>query len=111
MIQNINILEHYKNDYDYLDMNGITGDFSDENPYKGLNEFKLGFNPEAFELIGELDYIINEGVYTNIDINGILLKEFDRNNINKSAPKPKKIEYLKPEKEKEPKKSFITITK
>ena len=27
----------------YVDLNGITGDFSRENPYLGLNNFKIGF--------------------------------------------------------------------
>lgn len=106
------LIEYYKNDYDYLDLNGLTGDFSDENPYKGLNEFKLGFNPSAFELIGELDLIINEGLYINMDNNGLLLKEFDRSKKNKPTDeeiikKTKEIKVV----EKEPKKSFITITK
>ncbi len=105
-----NIIEYYKNDYEYLDLNGITGDLSDENPYKGLNEFKLGFNPYSYELIGELDYVINESVYQNIDINGILQKEFDRSKINTSTPKMIADPPKKETKEK-PKKSFITISK
>ena len=106
------LIEYYKDDYDYLDLNGITGDFSEDNPFKGLNEFKLGFNPIAFELIGELDFIINEGVYINMDTNGFLLKEFDRTEKNKptNEVKVKKIKEIKPV-NKEPKKSFITITK
>ena len=28
--------------------------------------------------VGELDFIINNGTYTNLDINGILAKEFKR---------------------------------
>lgn len=70
------LIEYYKNDYDFLDLNGITGDFSNENPYKGLNEFKFGFNPVAFEYIGEFDYIINEGLYKNMEAKGTLQKEF-----------------------------------
>ncbi len=108
------LIEYYKNDYEYLDLNGITGDFSDDNPYKGLNEFKLGFNPNAFELIGEFDLIINEGIYINMSNNGILLKEFDRSQKNKPTTEEKvqKIKEIKPAKEiKEKKKSFITITK
>ncbi len=72
------IINYYKNDYEFLDLNGITGDFSDENPYKGLNEFKLGWNPISFEYIGEFDYIINEGLYKNLEQNGTLTKEFKR---------------------------------
>ncbi len=72
------LIEEYKNDYDYLDLNGITGDFSNENPYKGLDEFKLGFNPLTFEYIGEYDYIINEGLYHSMEHSGQLSKEFKR---------------------------------
>ncbi len=106
------LIEYYKYEYEFLDLNGITGDFTEKNPFKGLNDFKLGFNPIAFELIGELDFIINEGVYINMESNGLLAKEFDRTELNKPTPKevtpkvkPKKTE------EKKPKKSFITISK
>ncbi len=110
------LIEYYKNDYEYLDLNGLTGDFTDDNPYKGLNEFKLGFNPLAFELIGEFDYIINDGVYKNMESNGFLLKEFDRSQKNKptdetSIKKVKEVKTPPKKEEKKEKKSFITITK
>ena len=79
------IIEYYKNDYDFIDLNGITGDFSKDNPYKGLNEFKQGFNPLSFEYIGEYDFIINPGLYRSMEENGILAKEFNKKtkkNIN-----------------------------
>lgn len=72
------IMEEYKNDYDFLDLNGITGDFTDDNPYKGLNDFKQGFNPFSFEYIGEFDFIINPGLYKSMEENGILAKEFNK---------------------------------
>lgn len=72
------LIEYYKEDYNYLDLNGITGDFTNENPYKGLNDFKQGFNPVSFENIGEFDLIINEGLYKNLEQNGTLTKEFKR---------------------------------
>ena len=72
------LVEYYKNDYDFMDLNGITGDFTDNNPYKGLNEFKFGFKPIAFEYIGEYDFIVNDGLYKNMEANGQLLKEFER---------------------------------
>ena len=72
------LINHYKDDYDYIDLNGITGDFSEENPYKGLDEFKKGFNPLAFVYIGEYDYIINEDLYKNMIAHGQLTKEFKR---------------------------------
>lgn len=72
------LIEYYKKDYDFLELNGITGDFKEDNPYKGLDEFKLGFNPVAFSYIGEFDFIINEGLYTSLDNNGLLAKEFKK---------------------------------
>lgn len=72
------LIEYYKNDFDFMDLNGITGDFTDNNPYKGLDEFKLGFNPLAFEYIGEYDFIVNEGLYKSMEQSGQLAKEFKR---------------------------------
>lgn len=72
------LIEYYKKDYDYLDLNGITGDFTNNNPYKGLDQFKLGFNPLTFENIGEYDFIINDGLYKSMDQSGQLAKEFKR---------------------------------
>lgn len=72
------LIEHYKKDYDFMDLNGITGDFTKENPYKGLDEFKMGFNPLAFEYIGEFDFIINNGLYKSLEQSGHLSKEFKR---------------------------------
>jgi lipid II:glycine glycyltransferase (peptidoglycan interpeptide bridge formation enzyme) len=72
------LIEYYKNDFDYMDLNGITGDFTDTNPYKGLDEFKLGFNPLTFEYIGEYDFIINDGLYKSMEQSGQLAKEFKR---------------------------------
>lgn len=72
------LIEYYKNDFDFMDLNGITGDFTNTNPYKGLDEFKLGFNPLTFEYIGEYDFIINEGLYKSMEQSGQLAKEFKR---------------------------------
>jgi peptidoglycan pentaglycine glycine transferase (the first glycine) len=72
------LIEYYKQDFDFIDLNGITGDFTAENPYKGLDEFKLGFNPYAFEYIGEYDFIINDSLYKAMEQNGQLAKEFNK---------------------------------
>ncbi len=72
------LIEYYKKDFDFMDLNGITGDFNKDNPYKGLDEFKLGFNPMAFENIGEFDYIVNDGLYKSMEQSGQLAKEFKR---------------------------------
>lgn len=77
------ILEKYKNEgYRFFDLNGITGDFSDTNPYKSLNEFKLQFNPSIFEYIGEFDLIINKSVYKFMLNSNLLAKEFNKKDID-----------------------------
>jgi len=73
------ILEYYKKEFKFVDLNGITGDFSKSNPYKGLNDFKLGFNPNAYEFIGEFDFIINEKAYYSLYKKNLLAKEFNHN--------------------------------
>ena len=73
------IIEYYKDKYKFIDLNGITGDFSKNNPYKGLNDFKIGFNPHIYEFIGEFDYIFNEKIYNQLNKKGILAKEFNHN--------------------------------
>lgn len=72
------LIEYYKDDYDFMDLNGITGDFNFTNPYKGLDKFKLGFNPLTYEYIGEYDFIINEGLYSIMEKSGLLAQEFTR---------------------------------
>ncbi len=72
------LIEYYQKTFDYLDLNGITGEFDDTSPYKGLNEFKFCFKPKAFEYIGEFDLIINEGIYRGLESSGILAREFSK---------------------------------
>lgn len=72
------IFKYYKNNFDYIDLNGITGDFSDNNPYKGLNKFKLGFNPYIYEFIGEFDLVINKRIYELLISTNLLQKEFKK---------------------------------
>ena len=74
------ILDYYKATYKYADLNGITADFSANNPYHGLNRFKIGFNPDIYEYIGEYDLIINQKAYNNLLKNGTLAKEFNKQN-------------------------------
>lgn len=72
------IFQYYKNDYSFADLNGLTGDFSKDNPYYGLNKFKLGFNPKVYEFIGEFDLIINEKQYYLLEKTGKIKKEFTK---------------------------------
>ena len=59
-------------------MNGITGDFTDKNPYNGLNNFKLGFNPKIYELIGEYDLILKPRAYKKLNNNGTLARVLNK---------------------------------
>lgn len=72
------LIEMFKDDFQYLDLNGITGDFKDSNPYNGLNKFKIGFNPKIYEYIGELDLVFNKMSYDNYLLNGKLAHEFNK---------------------------------
>lgn len=71
------IIQEYKNEgFDYIDLNGITGDFTNNNPYKKLNEFKLQFKPSIFEYIGEFDLIVNKPLYQLLSSTNKIQKEF-----------------------------------
>ena len=66
------IINYYKDSYEILDLNGFTGDFTNKNPYYGLNKFKLGFNPKVYELIGEYDLLLKPMTYRKLYNNGTL---------------------------------------
>lgn len=71
------IIEYYKNEFEYLNLNAISGDFEKDSPFYKLNRFKLGFNPNVHEYIGEMDLILDEKAYNNLLVTGKLHKEFD----------------------------------
>ena len=76
------IINKYKNDgYSFLDLNGITGTNDSNNPYKGLNDFKLSWNPKVFEYIGEFDFIINQNKYALLWSTHALHKEFKKKGL------------------------------
>lgn len=72
------LIKYYQQEYKYLDLNGITADLSKENHYYGLNRFKMGFNPDVYEYIGEFDLVINEKHYDKLLKSGLLAKEFNK---------------------------------
>ncbi len=49
--------------YKYFNLNAITGDFTNNNPFSGLNEMKLGYNALAVEYIGQFELVINPFFY------------------------------------------------
>ena len=80
------IIEEYKKaGYLYLDLYGITADYSETNPYKELNKFKLKFNPNVFEYIGEFDLIVNKPFHQILWSTNKIQKEFYKPAINKKA--------------------------
>ena len=72
------LIKYYSKNYKYIDLNGITGDLSKDGYYYGLNRFKMGFNPDVYEYIGEFDLVINEKLYDKLLKIGALAKEFNK---------------------------------
>ena len=79
------LMKYYKNNFNYLDIGGVVGNFKEENPYSGLNRFKLGFNPHVYEYLGEYDLIIEPKTYKLFLQSNILVKEFNKNNNKKNT--------------------------
>lgn len=58
------LIKKFNNEnYRFINLNAITGEFKQKNKYSGLNEMKLGFSATAIEYIGEFDLIINKPLY------------------------------------------------
>ena len=58
------LIKKFNNEgYKYFNLNGITGEFKNDNKYSVLNEMKLGFAANAYEYICEFDFIINKFIY------------------------------------------------
>ncbi len=72
------IIKHYSKTHTELDLNGISGDLSKKSPFKGLNDFKLGFNPKLYEYIGEFDLVIEPKAYKYLLKQNLLGKEFQK---------------------------------
>ncbi len=69
------LCEIYKNEFDYLDLNGLSSDFNPKGKYFNKNMRKLEFKPDIYEYIGEFDYIINEGAFRNLQSRNLIAKE------------------------------------
>ena len=58
------LIEKYaKQGYETFDLGGITNILETSEKYKGLNDFRLSFNPEITEYIGDLELICNQPLY------------------------------------------------
>lgn len=71
------LIERYKNEFDFLDLNGIASNFFPNTKYSKYNEEKLAFNPIIYEFIGEFDLIINEFAFKRAQSKGLLSTEFN----------------------------------
>ncbi len=72
------IIEYYKNDYKYVELNGVSGNFNKDSEYYGLTRFKKGFNADIYEYIGEFDLPIDNLKYDFLNKSGRLAKEFNK---------------------------------
>src|SRR5574344_1322550 len=54
------VMEYYKYKYDFMDLNGFSGNLDYGSKYYGLNNFKLGFKTDVYEAIGEYDLVFNK---------------------------------------------------
>lgn len=72
------IINYYKDNYLFLDIGGVSGDFNTDSIYHGLNRFKCGFNPHIYEFIGEFDLLINERKYNKLWNQGKLALELNK---------------------------------
>lgn len=70
------LIDRYKNDYDFLDLNGLASNFNQVSEYTVFNEEKLDFRPTVYEFIGEFDLIIDDNDFKKIQSKGLLSKEF-----------------------------------
>lgn len=76
------VIEKYQKEFDYLDLNGLAGDFNPTSSYFEMNQFKLGFNPNIYEFIGEFDILIDEGAFKRLQSSDAVAREVHNQKIN-----------------------------
>lgn len=58
------LIERYQSlGFKKFNLGGITNPILENNPYKGLNDFKFGFDAKAIEYIGDLELVTNSALY------------------------------------------------
>ena len=79
------LIEKYKENYEFADFYGIANDFSKDSKFEKINNIKLGFNPTLYEYIGELDIItspLKHKLYgKNITYSKILHKKEEKKSL------------------------------
>jgi lipid II:glycine glycyltransferase (peptidoglycan interpeptide bridge formation enzyme) len=71
-----NMIERYKTDYDYIDLNGFVENAGSASEHQETNEFKLGFKPNLYEFIGEFDIIFDEFKFKSLQSKDLVAQEF-----------------------------------
>lgn len=72
------IIERYKPYFNYFDIGGVSGKYTKDSKYYGLNSFKTKFNPKIYEFIGEFDFICDEHIFKRIVKTNVIEQEFKR---------------------------------
>lgn len=57
------IQKYAKEGYKYFNLGGMTNVTLDDNPFKGLNDFKSGFGGNTYEYIGDFELVTNQALY------------------------------------------------
>ena len=58
------LIEKYSNEgFKKFNLGGISNPNLENNPYKGLNDFKMNFGADAYEYIGDLELVTNSARY------------------------------------------------
>ncbi len=70
------LINKYKDNYEFIDLNGLASDNKETSKYYDFNKTKLQFNPTIYEFIGEFDIVLNEILFKKIQSKGLLSKEF-----------------------------------
>ena len=71
------LFEIYKEEYDYIDLNGLSSNFNPDSPYYEESQFKLSFNPDIYEFIGEFDVILDDINFKKLQNRDLIMKEFE----------------------------------
>lgn len=72
------IFERYKNYFNFCDLGGVSGNFEPTSAYHGLNQFKIKWNSNIYEFIGEFDLICNEHVFKRLIKTSFIEDEFNK---------------------------------
>lgn len=70
------LIDKYKDEFEFIDLNGLSSDNSESSKYYDFNSSKLIFNPTVYEFIGEFDIVLNDLLFKKIQSKSLLSKEF-----------------------------------